>query len=412
MARAFVFVLDSFGIGGAADADKYGDAGADTLGHIAEACATGKGDRDGLRQGPLMLPNMLSLGLGEAARIATGLAFGNGAALLPSSFHGAAQEISAGKDTPSGHWEIAGLPARFDWGYFPDTVPAFPAALTEAMIREGQVPGILANRHAPGTTVIEDFGEEHIRTGKPICYTSIDSVLQIAAHEEHFGLQRLYDFCKVVRRLCDPLHVGRVIARPFLGESRDTFKRTPNRKDYAVPPPQPTLLDRVLDHGGRVIAIGKIGDIFAHRGVSDVRKGAGNMAMFDAALGALDDAKDGDFVFANFVDFDTEFGHRRDVPGYAAALEAFDRRVPEALAKLKAGDLFLLTADHGNDPTWRGTDHTRERIPIAGLAPGLAGGGVGLRPTFSDIGATVAEHLGIAPGQHGASFLAQLGGHA
>ncbi len=412
MARAFVFVLDSFGIGGAADADKYGDAGADTLGHIAEACATGKGDRDGLRQGPLMLPNMLSLGLGEAARIATGLAFGNGAALLPSSFHGAAQEISAGKDTPSGHWEIAGLPARFDWGYFPDTVPAFPAALTEAMIREGQVPGILANRHAPGTTVIEDFGEEHIRTGKPICYTSIDSVLQIAAHEEHFGLQRLYDFCKVVWRLCDPLHVGRVIARPFLGESRDTFKRTPNRKDYAVPPPQPTLLDRVLDHGGRVIAIGKIGDIFAHRGVSDVRKGAGNMAMFDAALGALDDAKDGDFVFANFVDFDTEFGHRRDVPGYAAALEAFDRRVPEALAKLKAGDLFLLTADHGNDPTWRGTDHTRERIPIAGLAPGLAGGGVGLRPTFSDIGATVAEHLGIAPGQHGASFLAQLGGHA
>ena len=412
MARAFVFVLDSFGIGGAADADKYGDAGADTLGHIAEACATGKGDRDGLRQGPLMLPNMLSLGLGEAARIATGLAFGNGAALLPSSFHGAAQEISAGKDTPSGHWEIAGLPARFDWGYFPDTVPAFPAALTEAMIREGQVPGILANRHAPGTTVIEDFGEEHIRTGKPICYTSIDSVLQIAAHEEHFGLQRLYDFCKVVRRLCDPLHVGRVIARPFLGESRDTFKRTPNRKDYAVPPPQPTLLDRVLDHGGRVIAIGKIGDIFAHRGVSDVRKGAGNMAMFDAALGALDDAKDGDFVFANFVDFDTEFGHRRDVPGYAAALEAFDRRVPEALAKLTAGDLFLLTADHGNDPTWRGTDHTRERIPIAGLAPGLAGGGVGLRPTFSDIGATVAEHLGIAPGQHGASFLAQLGGHA
>ncbi|MBN9275574.1 MAG: phosphopentomutase [Mesorhizobium sp.] len=412
MARAFVFVLDSFGIGGAADADKYGDAGADTLGHIAEACATGKGDRDGLRQGPLMLPNMLSLGLGEAARIATGLAFGNGAALLPSSFHGAAQEISAGKDTPSGHWEIAGLPARFDWGYFPDTVPAFPAALTEAMIREGQVPGILANRHAPGTTVIEDFGEEHIRTGKPICYTSIDSVLQIAAHEEHFGLQRLYDFCKVVRRLCDPLHVGRVIARPFLGESRDTFKRTPNRKDYAVPPPQPTLLDRVLDHGGRVIAIGKIGDIFAHRGVSDVRKGAGNMAMFDAALGALDDAKDGDFVFANFVDFDTEFGHRRDVPGYAAALEAFDRRVPEALAKLKAGDFFLITADHGNDPTWRGTDHTRERIPIAGLAPGLAGGGVGLRPTFSDIGATVAEHLGIAPGQHGASFLAQLGGHA
>ncbi|QDC02853.1 phosphopentomutase [Mesorhizobium sp. 8] len=412
MARAFVFVLDSFGIGGAADAGKYGDAGADTLGHIAEACAAGKGDRDGLRQGPLLLPNMVALGLGEAARIATGFDFGRGITLAPSSFHGAAQEISAGKDTPSGHWEIAGLPARFDWGYFPDTVPAFPAALTEAMIREGRVPGILANRHAPGTTVIEDFGEEHIQTGKPICYTSVDSVLQIAAHEEHFGLQRLYDFCKVVRRLCDPLHVGRVIARPFLGESRDTFKRTPNRKDFSVPPPEPTLLDRVIDHGGKVIAIGKIGDIFAHRGISEVRKGAGNMAMFDAALGALDDAKDGDFVFANFVDFDTEFGHRRDVPGYAAALEAFDRRVPEALAKLKTGDLFLLTADHGNDPTWHGTDHTRERIPIAGLAPGLKGGAVGLRPTFSDIGATVAEHLGIAPGGNGTSFLKALRGHA
>ncbi len=412
MARAFVFVLDSFGIGGAADAGRYGDAGADTFGHIAEACAAGKGDRNGLRGGPLLLPNMGSLGLFEAALLASGFDFGHGTALRPSSFHGAAQEISAGKDTPSGHWEIAGLPARFDWGYFPDTVPAFPAELTEAMIREGHVPGILANRHAPGTTVIEDFGEEHIRTGKPICYTSVDSVLQIAAHEKHFGLQRLYDFCKVVRRLCDPLHVGRVIARPFLGESRDTFKRTPNRKDYAVPPPEPTLLDRVTDHGGRVIAVGKIGDIFAHRGISEVRKGAGNMAMLDAALGAMDDAGDGDFVFANFVDFDTEFGHRRDVPGYAAALEAFDRRVPEALAKLKDGDLFLLTADHGNDPTWRGTDHTRERVPIAGLAPGMAGGGVGLRPTFSDIGATVAEHLGLPPGGHGTSFLNSLRGHA
>jgi phosphopentomutase len=413
MARAFIFVLDSFGIGGAADAARYGDEGADTFGHIAEACATGRGDREGLRRGPLKLPNMVSLGLAEAARTASGFSLpGDTVHRLPSSFHGAAQEVSSGKDTPSGHWEIAGLPARFDWGYFPDTIPAFPAELTEAMIREGKVPGILADRHAPGTTVIEDFGEEHIRTGKPICYTSIDSVLQIAAHEEHFGLERLYDFCKVARRLCDPLHIGRVIARPFLGESRETFKRTPNRKDYAVPPPGPTLLDRVIDHGGKVIAIGKIGDIFAHRGISEVRKGAGNMAMFDRALTGIGDARDGDFVFANFVDFDTEFGHRRDVPGYAAALEAFDRRVPEALRLLKAGDLFLLTADHGNDPTWRGTDHTRERIPIVGVAPGIAGGDVGLRPTFSDIGETVAEHLGLAPGKHGTSFLSAMGGHA
>lgn len=412
MARAFVFVLDSFGVGGAADADRYGDAGANTFGHIAEACASGQADRQGLRGGPLRLPNMASLGLRRAGEIATGFSFDDNASLLASSFHGAAQEISIGKDTPSGHWEIAGLPARFDWGYFPDTVPSFPVELTQAMIREGKVPGILANRHAPGTTVIEEFGEEHIRTGKPICYTSVDSVLQIAAHEAHFGLERLYEFCTVVRRLCDPLKIGRVIARPFLGETAATFKRTANRRDYAVSPPEPTLLDRLTTEGHRVIAIGKIGDIFAHRGISEIRKGAGNMAMFDAALSAMDDAVDGDFVFANFVDFDSEYGHRRDVPGYAAALEAFDRRLPEAFSRLRPGDLFMLTADHGNDPTWTGTDHTRERIPVIGVVPGLKGGDIGLRPTFSDIGETVAEHLGLPRGAHGASFLDAIGRHA
>lgn len=411
MARAFVFVLDSFGIGGAADAGRYGDAGANTFGHIAEACLAGAGDRKGLRHGPLNLPNMAALGLGRAAETATGFHFDDQRAkLLASTFHGAAQEISNGKDTPSGHWEIAGLPTQFDWGYFPDTVPSFPESLTQAMICEGNVPGILANRHAPGTTVIEDFGEEHIRTGMPICYTSVDSVLQIAAHETHFGLQRLYDFCVVVRRLCDPLKIGRVIARPFVGETKATFQRTPNRRDYAVPPPEPTLLDRLTKQGRHVIGIGKIGDIFAHRGISEVRKGAGNMAMFDKAMTAVDDAGDGDFVFANFVDFDTEFGHRRDVAGYAAALEAFDRRLPEALARLKSGDLFMLTADHGNDPTWRGTDHTRERTPVIGIAPGLSGGDIGLRPTFADIGATIAEHLGIPPGKHGSSFFSAIGG--
>ncbi|RUW70629.1 MULTISPECIES: phosphopentomutase [unclassified Mesorhizobium] len=413
MARAFLFVLDSFGIGGAADAERYGDAGADTFGHIALACAEGRADREGLRKGPLALPNMVSLGLAGAAETATGFRFGNGGtAPIAAAFHGAAQEVSSGKDTPSGHWEIAGLPVRFDWGYFPQTVPAFPAELTAAMISEGKVPGILGDCHAGGIEIIERFGEEHIRTGKPICYTSVDSVLQIAAHETHFGLERLYEFCKTVRRLADPLNIGRVIARPFVGETVATFERTYNRRDYAVPPPEPTLLDRLTGRGSKVIAVGKIGDIFAHRGISEVRKAAGNMAMFDKALGAMDDADDGDLVFANFVDFDTEFGHRRDVAGYAAALEAFDRRLPEALAKLRQGDLLILTADHGNDPTWRGTDHTRERIPVIGTGPGLSGGDVGLRPTFADIGETVAEHLGLAPGRHGTSFLRAIGGHA
>lgn len=412
MARAFVFVLDSFGIGGASDAAAFGDEGANTFAHIADACRSGHADRAGLRSGPLHVPHMVSLGLGKAAQTAAGYGFEPGPSLLESAFHGAAQEISSGKDTPSGHWEIAALPLRFGWGRFPDTQPAFPPALTDAMIRDGHVPGILGNCHADGMTIIERFGAEHIATGRPICYTSVDSVLQVAAHEEHFGLERLYAFCKVLRRLCDPLKIGRVIARPFLGEAPDNFKRTPNRRDYAVSPPEPTLLDRLTEAGGRVLAVGKIGDIFAHRGITKLRKAAGNMAMFDQALAAMDEATDGDFVFANFVDFDTEFGHRRDPAGYAAALEAFDRRVPEALARLRQGDFFLLTADHGNDPTWRGTDHTRERIPLMGLAPGLAGGGVGLRSTFSDIGETVAEHLGIAPGKYGTSFHKQIGGHA
>lgn len=412
MARAFLFVLDSFGIGGAADAERFGDVGSDTFGHIAAACAVGRGDGEGLRHGPLRLPNMTALGLGRAAKLASGFEFGQAAELEAGAFFGAAQEISSGKDTPSGHWEIAAVPVTFDWGYFPLTVPAFPAALTEAIIAKGEVPGILGDCHASGTEIIERLGEEHIRTGKPICYTSTDSVLQIAAHEMHFGLERLYRLCEVVRRLVDPLNIGRVIARPFVGESKESFERTPNRRDYAVPPPESTLLDRLTARGSKVIGIGKIGDIFAHRGISEVRKGVGNMAMFDKALGAMEDARDGDLVFANFVDFDSEFGHRRDVPGYAAALEAFDRRVPEALAKLRSGDLMIFTADHGNDPTWRGTDHTRERIPVIGMASGWAGGEIGLRPTFADIGETVAEHLGLTPGRHGKSFLASVAAHA
>lgn len=413
MARAFLFVLDSFGIGGAADAAHFSDAGADTFGHIAAACAAGGADRLGLRSGPLHVPHMVSLGLGRAAAVASGFQFdGDQAELRRFAFHGAAQEVSTGKDTPSGHWEIAAVPISFEWGYFPLAVPAFPATLTEAIVREAKIPGILGNCHASGTEILVRLGEEHVRTGKPICYTSTDSVIQIAAHETHFGLERLYELCAIVRRLVDPLNIGRVIARPFTGETAETFERTPNRRDYAVPPPEPTLLDRLVGRGSKVIGIGKIGDIFAQRGVSEVRKGFGNMAMFDKALSAMDDAKDGDLVFANFVDFDTEYGHRRDVAGYAGALEAFDRRLPEAFSKLKPGDLLILTADHGNDPTWRGTDHTRERIPVLGLMPGRTGGDIGLRHTFADIGETVAAHLGLVPGRHGTSFYETITRHA
>lgn len=408
MARAFLFVLDSVGVGGATDAARFGDAGANTLLHIAQACASAAADRSGLRSGKLRVPNMLALGLGHAARTATGHACQDDAALRPSCFHGAAQEISSGKDTPSGHWEIAAVPVAFEWGYFPHSEPTFPADLTAAIIHKGGLPGILGDCHASGTEIIARLGEEHIRSGKPICYTSADSVFQVAAHETHFGLERLYELCATIRRLVDPLNIGRVIARPFIGENPQEFQRTANRRDFAVAPPEPTLLDRLTARDSKVIGMGKIGDIFAHRGVSEVRKAAGNMALFDATLTAMNDVQDGDLLFANFVDFDTLYGHRRDVAGYAAALEEFDRRLPEAVSRLQAGDLLLLTADHGCDPTAAGTDHTRERVPIFGIMPGRLGGDVGLRPTFADIGETVAQHLGLAAGRRGTSFYSTI----
>lgn len=406
MARAFLFVLDSFGIGGAPDAETYGDLGSNTLGHIAEQCAAGLADRPDLRKGPLALPHMQSLGLAEAALAASGeLPSGWELAARPRGLHGAACEVSHGKDTPSGHWEIAGQPVMFDWGYFPDDGAAFSDDLIAAIVAQGDVPGILGNCHASGTEIIASLGAEHMRTGKPICYTSSDSVFQIAAHEESFGLDRLIKLCETVRGLVDPLNIGRVIARPFVGTPETGFDRTGNRRDFSVPPPGPTLLDQISDNGNRVFAVGKISDIFAHQGVTNLRKASGNAALFEATLKAAKEATDGDLVFTNFVDFDMLYGHRRDVPGYAAALEALDAKLPRFAKLLKPGDLVLMTADHGCDPTWRGTDHTRERVPILGFGPGIAARDIGIRSSFSDIGATLAAHLGLPPLANGRSFL-------
>ncbi|MER2248525.1 phosphopentomutase [Methylorubrum podarium] len=398
MARALLIVLDSVGIGGAPDAEHYGDAGSDTVGHIAEACAAGRGDRPGLRAGPLRLPNLAALGLGLACEGATGrVPPGLAPAGAPQALWGHAVETAAGKDTPSGHWEIAGVPVREAWGHFPDTHPAFPAELTAALIARAGLPGILGDRHASGTAIIDRFGAEHVRTGRPICYTSADSVLQIAAHEEAFGLERLYETCRIARELCDPYRVGRVIARPFLGSAAEGFHRTSRRKDFSLTPPPGTLLD-VLDAAGRaVVSVGKIGDIFAHRATGREIKPAGNAACLDAALDAFAGLPDGGFVFLNLVDFDTEHGHRRDVPGYAAELEAFDARLPEIRAALRPGDLCVVTADHGNDPTWTGTEHTREQVPVLAFGPALAPGPIGRRDSFADIGASVAAHLGLPP---------------
>jgi phosphopentomutase len=393
MARAIILVLDSFGLGATPDAVRFGDAGADTLGHIAEARAAAGN--------PLRLPNLARLGLGLAAHLVHGRTPPGLEAEGITGIYGAARETSRGKDTPSGHWEIAGCPVPFDWGYFAEKTPCFPPDFLDRFIAETGIPGILGDCHASGTEIIDRLGAEHIRTGKPICYTSADSVFQIAAHETHFGLERLYEICTVAKRLLEPLQIARVIARPFLGETPCSFKRTAHRRDLTTPPPEDTLLDRIAAGGHRVIGIGKIADIFAGRGVAETRKADDNMGLVDRTLEALDEAGDGDLVFANYVDFDTLFGHRRNVAGYAAALEAFDRRLPEIEARLRPGDLALITADHGCDPTFKGTDHTREHVPVLFFGLGFAPHSIDIRKSFADMGQTLAAHLGLAPLQYG-----------
>jgi phosphopentomutase len=394
MGRAFLFILDSFGIGGAPDAQRFGDKGANTLGHIAAKFGR-----------PLKLPNMVSLGLARAAEAASGKSpegLDANAPLIGQWGYGV--EISNGKDTPSGHWEIAGVPVTFDWGYFPKKIPAFPKALTDELIRRGNLTGILGNKHASGTEIIAELGEEHMRTGKPIVYTSADSVIQIAAHEDCFGLPALYRLCKIARELTLPLNIGRVIARPFTGADRQDFMRTGNRKDYSVLPPSPTLLDKLTEAGRAVISIGKIGDIYAHSGTGKEVKASGNDALFDATLAEMDSLPDGGLLITNFVDFDMLYGHRRDIEGYGRALEAFDARLPEAMKKLKNGDLLILTADHGCDPSWKGTDHTRECVPILCYAHGMKPGMIGRRESFADIGQTIGQHLGLVPLQYGSAW--------
>ncbi len=398
MARAMLLVMDSVGIGGAEDAESFGDAGADTIGHIAAACAAGKADVKGGRSGPLKIPVMNRLGLCRAAEASTG-AHPAGIERIekPEAIWAYASEVSKGKDTQSGHWELAGLPVPFEWGYFPNTIPAFPKELTDALIAQAKLPGILGNKHASGTDIIEELAEEHIRSGKPICYTSQDSVFQICAHETHFGLEHLYEVCQVARKLCNPLRIGRVIARPFVGEKQGEFARTGHRRDFAVPPPGETLLDLCVQVKRDVYGVGKISDIFTGRGVTKVLKAPENESQFDKTLEAIAEAKDGDLVFTNFIDFDQLWGHRRDVAGYAACLERFDTRLPELLAVLKPGDLVILTADHGNDPTFKGTDHTREHIPVLAFGPKIDGRNGGHLNTYADVAQTIASHLALTP---------------
>jgi len=399
MGRAIILVLDSFGIGATDDADRFGDVGANTLGSIARVRAES-------REGPLQMPNLARLGLFHAGKESSGeYAAGVDTHVDIVGAYGYAAELSSGKDTPSGHWEIAGLPVLFDWGYFTDKTNTFPPELLDALIERGDLPGVLGNCHASGTTIIAELGDEHRATGKPIVYASADSVFQIACHEESFGLQRLYDLCDIARELVDDYNIGRVIARPFVGDGPETYARTGNRRDLTTPPHAPTVLDKLKAAGGEVISIGKISDIYAHQGITQTIKVSGNAALFDATLEAMRSAPDRSIVFTNFVDFDMLFGHRRDVSGYAAALEYFDVRLPEIIELMNADDLLLLTADHGCDPTWPGSDHTREHIPVIAYGDGVKAGSLGKRETFADIGQSLAAFFKLEPMDYGSSFL-------
>lgn len=408
MARAFIIMLDSFGLGATADAGQYGDTGASTLRHIAEHCAQGRADKSGVRSGSIHLPNLTRLGLNGAAEISEGFAVpGLDAGMPIQGAYGCASEMSLGKDTQSGHWEMAGVPVLFEWGYFPPDYPSFPKELINTLVEQAHLPGVLGNRHASGTEIIAELGEEHQKTGMPIVYTSADSVFQIAAHEESFGLQKLYEVCEITRKLVDPYNIGRVIARPFLG-SPGSYYRTGNRHDYATPPPRPTLLDYLTQAGGTVIAIGKVADIYAHHGISKEVRADGNQALFATFVEEAKTAPDQSITFVNLVDFDMVYGHRRDITGYARALEDFDSWLPAFEKILKPGDMVVITADHGCDPTWSGSDHTRENVPVIAFGPAVKPGPVGKRKTFADIGQTIAAHLGLPPLEFGTAITEAL----
>lgn len=408
MKRAFIMVLDSFGIGASADAEKFGDTGSDTLGHIAKACLDGQADSG--RVGPLHLPNLTRLGLAKAAELATGkIPAGMDADVEICGAYASASELSSGKDTPSGHWEIAGVPVLFEWGYFTNKQNSFPTDLLNQLVEQAGLPGYLGNCHASGTVILDELGEQHIQTGKPIFYTSADSVFQIACHEDTFGLERLYELCEIARKLLNEgqYNIGRVIARPFIGKTAGEFERTGNRHDLAVEPPSPTMLLKLVEEKkGNVIAVGKIADIYAQQGITQHVKATGLDALFDASIQQMQAAPNNTIVFTNFVDFDSSWGHRRDVAGYARGLELFDRRLPELLACVQDGDILILTADHGCDPTWPGTEHTREQVPVLIYGSSVTPGSLGRRDTFADIGQTIADYFALSPMEYGTSLLA------
>lgn len=383
-----VIVLDSVGIGALPDAAKFGDTGAHTLGHILEAVQ------------PVQLPHLRKLGLGNISPLPQ-------LAPVPSplAYYGKMAEISAGKDTMTGHWELMGLKTETPFQTYPH---GFPRDLIARFEREtGRK--VIGNKPASGTEILDELGEEQMRTGAWIVYTSADSVLQIAAHEEVIPLQGLYRACEIARRLTlEPDHfVGRVIARPYIGQPGN-FQRTPNRHDYAVKPPEPTVLNALKHSGKQVVAVGKINDIFSGQGITTSHPTKSNRQGIEETLHLMNESFEG-LLFANLVDFDSMYGHRRDPVGYARALEEFDDALPELMARTGDDDLLIITADHGNDPTHSGTDHTREYVPLLVYGKRLrTPGNLGIRDTYADLAATIADNFGVFATKHGKSFLQHL----
>jgi phosphopentomutase len=390
--RALVLVIDSFGIGEAPDAADFGDAGANTALHICEQVS------------PVRWNNLEALGLGNASELLGKPLPGCPAVGKPSASFGVMQALSPGKDTTTGHWELAGIHLDKAFRTFPAKYPSFPAELTEALEkRSGR--RILGNRAASGTVIIQELGEEHIQSGALICYTSADSVFQIAAHEDVVPLQELYDICQAARELCDDYSVARVIARPFTGAPGE-FTRSKNRRDFSLPLPEPTILDHLHTRGVRTVGIGKIGDIFNESGLEESYHDKGNPACLDRTLSLLGERRDGKaFIFVNLVDTDMIYGHRRDPQGYHDAVAQIDSVLPEIIAELENDDLLIVTADHGCDPTFTGTDHTREYVPVLMYHKGNSGRSLGIREGLFDCARTLSEYFQVEPYQRGQSML-------
>jgi len=392
--KGILIVLDAVGIGGATDANDFADMGADTLGNIKKECIKGRANFS--RFGQLNIPNLASLGIYASHAVAQDYYSENQNFFCSKNASFAcASEISKGKDTPTGHWELAGLPLMWNWKYFENKLKSFSEDQIKPIINKFSLTGILGNCHSSGTEIIKKYGEEHILSLKPIFYTSKDSVVQIACHENIFGLKKLYELCEFSAKVFHPLKVGRVIARPFLGDNSGTFFRTKNRKDYTFPPPNKTLCDLVVENNRSCHAIGKIADIFSNRGISTSVSGLSDDALFYKMIDVIKKAKNGDLIFANFVEFDSLYGHRRDVAGFAAALERFDLKLVKLLEIINPNDFLIITADHGNDPTFKGTDHTREKVPVL-MVGNYAQKGNNGNIVFSDVGATMAAFLNLS----------------